>query len=389
MRIITTIALHDFRVLLTDKSAVMWLILMPVAFAMFFGLVMGGGGGGPASDPKTKLTIIDADGGPVAAMLIEELESELLVLNPIDPTAKDTTRDKIRTLVLPTGLSDAALSGKQTVLRLEQDPGASPEAGMVAQARILSAIASVLGRLVEAHDTVDLGQPVTAETLAALPAAEDLVTIESSFAGEATVVPSGFSQSIPGNTVMFVLLMAMTYGAAAISGERTGGQLQRLATTPASRAEIIAGKIVGRFVIATAQLTVLMTVAVIAAATTDVNIGDHPFSTWVVLLFYAGAVAPLGVAFGAWFTDPDRAASIGVTITMVMGAFGGCWWPLEVVSKPLQMLALAFPTGWAMQALHQTISFGRGLDGVLLPLLVLAGFSLVFTLLATRSLRFD
>jgi len=389
MRIITTIARHDFRVLLTDKSAVMWLFLMPVAFAMFFGLVMGGGGGGPASDPQTKLTIIDADGGPVAAMLIEELESELLVLNPIDPTAKDTTRDKIRTLVLPTGLSDAALSGKQTILRLEQDPGASLEAGMVAQARIVSAIASVLGRLVEAHDTVDPGQPVTAETLAALPAAEDLVTIESSFAGEATVVPSGFAQSIPGNTVMFVLLMAMTYGAAAISGERTGGQLQRLATTPASRAEIIAGKIVGRFVIATAQITVLMTVSVIAAATTDVNIGDHPFSTWIVLLFYAGAVAPLGVAFGAWFTDPDRAASVGVTITMVMGAFGGCWWPLEVVSKPLQMLALAFPTGWAMRALHQTISFGRGLDGVLLPLLVLAGFSVVFTLLATRSLRFD
>jgi ABC-2 type transport system permease protein len=389
MRIIANIARHDFRVLLTDKSAVMWLFLMPVAFAMFFGLVMGGGGGGPASDPKTKLTIVDADGGPVAAMLIEELESELLLLNPIDPTAKDTTPDKIRTLVLPMGFSDAALSGKQTVLRLEQDPGASPEAGLVAQARIVSAIASVLGRLVEAHDTVDPGHPVTAETLAALPAAEDLVTIESSFAGEATVVPSGFAQSVPGNTVMFVLLVAMTYGAAAISGERTRGQLQRLATTPASRAEIIAGKIVGRFVIATAQITVLMAVAVIAAATTDVNIGDHPFSTWVVLLFYAGAVAPLGVAFGAWFTDPDRAASIGVIATMVMAAFGGCWWPLEVVSKPLQTLALAFPTGWAMRALHQTISFGRGLDEVLLPLLVLAGFSVVFTLLATRSLRFD
>ncbi len=389
MRIITTIARHDFRVLLTDKSAVMWLFLMPVAFAMFFGLVMGGGGGGPASDPMTRLTIVDADGGPVAAMLIKELESKLLVLNPIDPTAKDTTPDKIRTLVLPAGLSDAALSGKQTILRLEQDPGASREAGMVAQARIVSAIASVLGRLVEAHDTVNPDQPVTAETLAALPVTEDLVTIESSFAGEATVVPSGFAQSIPGNTVMFVLLMTMTYGAATVSGERTGGQLQRLATTPATRTEIIAGKIVGRFIIATAQITVLMAVAVIAAATTDVNIGDHPLSTWVVLLVYAGAIAPLGVAFGAWFTDPDRAASIGVVTTMVMAAFGGCWWPLEVVSKPLQTLALVFPTGWAMQALHQTISFGRGLDGVLLPLLVLAGFSVVFTILATRSLRFD
>jgi ABC-type multidrug transport system permease subunit len=47
------------------------------------------------------------------------------------------------------------------------------------------------------------------------------------------------------------------------------------------------------------------------------------------------------------------------------------------------------PTGWAMRALHGTISFGRGLDGVLLPLAVLLGFSLVFSAVAFRSLRIE
>ena len=387
MRIISTIARHDLRVILTDRSAVMWLFLMPVAFAVFMGLVMGGGGS--ASDVKTTLTVVDADGGPVAAMLIEKLADVRLVLNHVEPSAAAATPDKIRTLVIPEGLSEAALAGERTILRLEQDPAASPEAGLVVQARIVSAIATVIGRLAEARESVGPEQAIGAADLPALEPSEDSVVIESRFAGEAAVVPSGFAQAIPGNTVMFVLLVAMTYGAATISGERTGGQLHRLATSPASWAEIIAGKIAGRFVIAAVQITVLMMVAVLAGATLGLNLGDHPLSTWVVLLVYAAAVAPLGVAFGARFTDPDRAASVGVVATMVLAALGGCWWPLEVVSRPLQTLALAFPTGWAMQALHGTISFGRTLDGLLAPLLALAGFSIVFTLIAIRSLRFD
>ena len=387
MRIVTVIALHDLRLLMTDKSAVMWFFLMPVVFATFFGLVMDAGA--PPSDARAKLTVADEDRGPVARLLLEELESERLVLSPVDPEAMDVTPDKIRTLVLPAGLSDAVLAGEKTTLRLIQDPGSSPEAGLVAQARIYSAIVSVIGRLIEAGENVASGRPLTAEALDALPPMEDLVSIESRFAGQARVPPDGFAQSIPGNVVMFVLLVALTFGAATITGERTGGQLRRLVTTPATRGQIIAGKIAGRFVVAAVQITVLMAVGVAASATLGIHIGGHPFSSWVVLLVYALAVAPLGVAFGAWFTDPDRAASVGVIATLVMAALGGCWWPLEIVSKPLQTLALAFPTGWAMNALHGTISFGHGLEGVLPSLAVLIGFGCVFSFIAARSLRID
>jgi ABC-type multidrug transport system permease subunit len=387
MRAIAAIARHDLRIVMTDKSAVMWLFLMPVAFATFFGLVMGGGsapGGAQAA-----LTVVDEDRGPLARLLLEELESERLALTHVEPVDKETTPNKVRTLVLPAGLSVAVLAGEQATLRLEMDPDTSQEAALVVQARIVSAIATVLGRLVEAGEGLDPGVPIPADSLTAGAPDADLVRVESRFAGEAHVTPGGFAQSIPGNTVMFVMLVALTYGAASISGDRNGGQLHRLATTPVSRGEIVAGKIAGLLVIASLQITVLMAVGVIASRTVGISIGDHPFSTWIVLLVYAIAVAPLGVAFGAWFTDPDRAASIGVITTMVMAAFGGCWWPLEIVSKPLQTLSLVFPTGWAMKALHGTISFGQGLDGVLLPLTVLLGFALVFSLIAAKSLRID
>jgi ABC-type Na+ efflux pump permease subunit len=387
MRPIAAIARHDLRIVLTDKSAVVWLILMPVVFATFFGLVMGGGAG--PSDGTAVLTVVDEDGGPVAAMLIEELESERLALNRVLPADKEATPNKVRTLVLPAGLSTSVLAGDQVTLRLEKEPDSPAEASLMVQARVVSAIATVLGRLIEAS----AGPAPGTELATGLPTtgapADDLVVVRSVFAGEARVTPGGFAQSIPGNTVMFVMLVALTYGAASVAGERSSGRLRRLATTPLAQGEIVAGKVAGRLVIAVLQITILTIVAVVASRTVGIPIGDRPFATWIVLLAYAVAVAPLGVAFGARFTDPDRAASIGVIATLIMAAFGGCWWPLEVVSKPLQTVALAFPTGWAMRALHGTISFGRGIDGVLLPLAVLVGYSVLFSAIAVRSLRID
>ncbi len=386
---VLAIARHDLRQVWSDRGAVVWLILMPVAFAAFFGLVMRGGAS--PSDLKARLTVVDEDGGPVGAILIEALASERLSLVQIPPEAKEATPDKVRTLVIPAGLSDAVLAGERAVVRLERDPDSSMEAELVAKARIVAALATVLGRLVEtsAASEAGPGPPATPDALAALAPVGELVVVDSRFAGEARVVPGGFAQSIPGNTVMFVLLVALTYGAASISADRAGGQLRRLATTPAGRGEIVAGKLLGRLAVAWIQITVLMAVAVAARAALDVEIGDNLAATWVVLLVYAVAVAPLGVALGAFVVDPDRAASIGVIATMTMAAFGGCWWPLEVVSEALQTVAMGLPTGWAMRALHQTISFGRGLDGVVVPLAVLAGFGAVFSWIAQRSLRLD
>jgi linearmycin/streptolysin S transport system permease protein len=387
MRTVIAIARHDLRVVMSDKGAVLWLFLLPIIFATFFGLVMGGGSS--PTDAKVRLTVVDADEGLIARLLIDELESERLVLTFVAPADKEATIDKVRTLVLPSGLTEAVLAGEPTALRLEKDPDTSTEAALVVQARIISAIAGVLGRLVEAKEGLEPGSPLTTEVLTGLDPGPDLVVIESRFAGEAKITPGGFAQSIPGNTVMFVMLIALTFGAATISGERSGGQLRRLVTTPASKAEIAAGKIAGRLVIAFLQVSVLMAVGVAANRAFGITIGDQPFATWIVLLIYALAVAPLGVAFGSWFTDPDRAASIGVITTMVMAGFGGCMWPLEVVSEPLQRMALVFPTGWAMRALHGTISFGMGLQGVLVPIAVLLGYALVFSVIAAKSLRID
>ena len=387
MRNIVTIALHDLRMTLTDRGAVIWILLLPIVFTTFFGLVMGAGSS-PA-DATASLAVVDLDGSVVSAALIEDLAGEGVSITELTPEERSTNENIVRTLVIPEGFGENVLAGEQQTLRLEMEPDTSAEAALVVQARIVAAITRTIGRLVVASADISDGAAIPSALFAAVDASPDLVMVETRVAGRATEIPGGFAQSIPGMAVMFVMLIALTYGAGAISAERISGNLRRLATAPVSRTEIIAGKIGGRFVISLIQITILMIVGLIAHRTLGVFIGDHPVQMWLVLLLFAAVVAPLGVAIGGWIQDPDRAASIGVILTMVMAAFGGCWWPLEVVSKPLKTVALVFPTGWAMRTLHGVISFGQNLGELRSNLLVLVAFGAVFGVLASRSLRVD
>lgn len=387
MRSIITIAVQDLRLTMTDRGAIAWMTVLPFVFATFFGIVMGGGGS--PTDAAASLTVVDHDASPLSKTLIGDLEGEGVNVTVLTTEERAVAENVVRTLVIPDGFADGVLAGTQQTLMFEKEPDTSQEAALVAQARIVAAITRLIGRLVQAADAEDSDGNMAAEAVNAIEVQKDLVMVETSVAGRATVVPGGFAQSIPGMAVMFVMLIALTYGAASISAERTSGNLRRLVTAPVSPTEIVFGKIAGRFLVAVAQITFLVVAGVVANRAFGIFIGDHPFQMWLVLLIFALVAASLGVTLGAWIEDPDRAASIGVILTMVMAALGGCWWPLEIVSKPLKTVAMLLPTGWAMQTLHGLISFGRTLGELSTNLLVLAGFAVLFSVLASRSLRID
>jgi ABC-2 type transport system permease protein len=73
----------------------------------------------------------------------------------------------------------------------------------------------------------------------------------------------------------------------------------------------------------------------------------------------------------------------------VLAALGGCWWPAELMPGWMRTLSHALPTAWAMDGFHALITFGHGLEAVLVPTTVLLGFAAVFSAAGARLLRFD
>ena len=108
-----------------------------------------------------------------------------------------------------------------------------------------------------------------------------------------------------------------------------------------------------------------------------------------MLASYAVAVAALSTLLGALLRTSEQASAVGWITGMVLAALGGCWWPVEIMPGWVRSFALLLPTSWAMDGFHALISFGRGVDGVWRPALMLLLFGALFTLLGARWLRFE
>jgi len=95
----------------------------------------------------------------------------------------------------------------------------------------------------------------------------------------------------------------------------------------------------------------------------------------------------LALLFGGLFRTTQQAESLGWLAGMIFSALGGCWWPLEFMGPKAQVIGYFFPTYWAMKAFHGVVTFGHGLEAILLPTLIMAGFGVLFAWLGARTLR--
>ena len=370
LRQVALLALNDLRLTWRDKASFIWMLALPVAFMWLFGQ-MGGGSQGP---PKVTLGIDDRDGGWLARALVAELKDEQVVLKEVTPGQEEPPP---RALVIPAGFTAGVLAAKPQELRLENQPGADQEFSLAAQVTAVRAIVRVLGRLTEMQEP----RPKAYEVLARRP---PLVRLKVGTAGKGRAVPTGFAQSVPGTLTFFVLMMTTIYGAVFLTLEKREGMIRRQATLPLGRGRIFAGKMAGRMLMAGAQIVIYL---LAGAFLFGVSFGDSPGGLLLVLFAYAAACSGLSLLLGAVLSTPEQASTVGWITGMVMGALGGCWWPSEVMPRWLWSAAHVLPTAWAMDAFHALISFGRGIEAVLLPAAVLLGFAGLFSVLGARFLR--
>ena len=120
-----------------------------------------------------------------------------------------------------------------------------------------------------------------------------------------------------------------------------------------------------------------------------VHWGPNLWMIALVLLAYGALAVSLGVLVGTLAKTQGQAIAAGVLASNVMGALGGCWWPIEITPRWVQSIALLFPTGWTMDALHKLVSFGDPASAALPHLVVLTVAALVAGYFSARRFRFQ
>ena len=365
-----TIALNDLKISFKDKMFFFWLIAFPILFSVIFGLAFRESA---PQDQKVTLNIVDKDKSFLSQALINELRDEKYVVSLLDSEADPS----VRALVIPESFSQDILAGKKAELILKKEEGSNIEASQAASSHIFKAIIKILTKIVSINpqNEEELVQKYDQHRF------ERLITLRSELGGELQTIPSGFNHSIPAITVMFILFTIFMYGGISLLEERNRGQLERTYLSPATFSSIIAGKWLGRLLLGMLQFVVLFAAGKIVFG---VYLGNSLLSLFLVALFLCGTAAGMSIFFGSIIRKTEVLIIFNILVANIMSAFGGCWWPIEIVSPAIRKVSFAFPTGWAMDAFHKLIFFGQGLEALIPHILVLMGFTLVFLILAIK-----
>jgi ABC-type multidrug transport system permease subunit len=376
------IARKDVAYMLRQRETILWVFVMPFVFFYFIGTVTGGFSvRRTGADPLALRA--PSDGGFLVDELVRALERQNYRV--IRAQNDEELRRYARQLVVPAvgdgqSFTESVRAGKAVELsftRTGDELAANFDRVRVARA--------VYGLVADLAALANSREAVSPDALARLRAKPRALSVKVVSAGRRLDPPSGFSQTVPGTMVMFTMLVLLTSGAIMLVVEREQGLLRRLASTPISRGSIVLGKWAGRMALAIVQIAFAMTMG---AVVFKMDWGRSLPMVGLVLFGWASLAASLAIVLGSVARTPGQAVGIGVLSTMVMAALGGCWWPIEITPPWMQRLAMVFPTGWTMDALHKLVNFGYGAEAAVPHVAALGIASLTMGFVGSRVFRF-
>jgi ABC-2 type transport system permease protein len=370
------LARMDAAHLLRRRETLLWTFVMPIIFFYFLGTIAGNSSG-PVKDNLA--VSVPPDAGFLADQLLARLDQRgYHVIRPPDP--KEFLRYR-RRLSIPAGFTNSVLTGKPMKIRFDrtgEDVNADYD-----RVRLYRAVYTTLADLILVSSA---NAGVSKDAFDKLSAAPRMLTLKVQPAGKRLDPPSGFEQSVPGTMVMFTLLMLFTTGGVTLTMERNQGILRRLASSPMSRGAVVLGKWGARMSLGVVQIAFAM---IAGSVLFHVRWGQNLPTVVLVLLVYGSLAATLGMLLGNFGRTEGQVIGLGVIASNLFAGLGGCWWPIEITPLWTQKLALAFPTGWTMDALHKLMNFGASPASVLPNLFVTAAVALVAGYVLSRSFRFQ
>ena len=353
--------LKDLLIALRDRTAVFISLVVPIFVISVIAAAL-------HSDetPMIRVPVVNEDQGPVAGTFIKLLRDHAIV-DEVDRTeAEVLVRDRNKVaaaIVFPEGLSKAYLQGRTAEILLLTDPARVSDIGQV----------KVLLLLMDKR----------AAALADPLAEERLSLKETSLTGN-RADPDSFEQTVPGYSLMFVLLAVIFGTAVAMHDERGWGTLPRLLVAPAGFTWMLLGKLGVRYLVGVVQMLVLLVFGHVAFG---VSLGPSSLALVLLVLAMVFPVVGLGMVVAGLAGTREQTLPLGLAFVLTFSCLGGLWWPPWVTPEWMQKISSIVFTTWAMQGMQDLMLRDRGLDALPVTVTILAAYGVAFTALGLALFR--
>jgi len=409
MRIID-LAVKDLKQLVRNWMTAMFLVLMPIGFTLFFGLIFGGTGG--EEDPRLPIGFIDRDSGSVLSTHLLDL---LDASDAIRPVVLDESIERVKkkvgdkdlaaAVIVPAGYSERVLAGEDVALTVIVDGDTA--AGSTAQGGIQTTVTRLRGAVKAAQLSAEALEaqgestdepflmnaldeaieawrepPLTVAVAQSGAVAED---VEDANSVGQSMTENPYIQASPGMIVQFSIAGVMS-AAQIIVLERKSRSLQRLLTTAISRVEIVLGHYLTMFIMIFLQLALLIGFGQLALG---LDYMREPVATLLLAVTMSLWTASLGLLIGVLAKTEEQVIIFAMIPMFVLSGLGGAWMPLEVTSEAFQTIGHLLPTAWAMDGIQNIIVRGLGLESALLPVGIMAAYAVVLFALAVWRFKFE
>ena len=387
MNRIFDITLKDLMQILRNRMTFLFLLIMPIAFTLLFGLAFGGSS--QPSDTRLPVGLLNLDGSAISTQFQTLLAGSTVIRLDMAPgrTESDlaalvSSNKLAAAVVIPSGYSQSIRAGTPLKLGFYADPAQASTATveselLVASNRLASAVrtASITVKVTNKPAAFD---PALAQALAAWqnPPIKVAVTSGISAKPQNQNVLS-MAQSSPAMMIQFAIAGLLT-AATVIVNERKTRSLQRLLTTSTSRFQILMGHYLAIFTIIFVQFLLLM----LFGQFLHVDYLRLPLATLLVAVVTAVCIAALGLLIGVLAKSEEQAIVFSLIPMFVLSGLGGAWVPLEYTGSAFQAIGHVSPVAWAMDGFKNITARGLGFSSVLLPAAALFGYALLFFALA-------
>ncbi len=415
MKKILNIAFKDTLLNFRDPMGLILMLVAPLALTMVIAAAFGGSGGSSTGLSNIPLVLINHDTGEFSTYFVQAFSSTELdeLLEPTlmqdEAAARALVDDdeiaavviipaNFSTSILPAGLATGEMNSQPVLETSTVEVYANPSRS-ISSSIVRSVVDEILHRMLSGRisSQVTIAQLIESGRLdpqLAMPYGMQIgpalarsdqntrIPLTVSLLGENQVQEFSWLEYMAPSMAILFLMFSLSNAGRSLLSERDHGTLPRMLISPSTRAEVLAGKMLGNFLTGMMQMTILL---VAGHFLFKISWGN-PLAVILLTITLVAAITGWGMLPAVVSRTPGQASAIGTAITLIFSGVSGSFVPRGALPTWLQNASLITPNAWGNEWYYRLIN-GASFNEIIPSLLALSVMAVILFAISAWAFR--